>query len=343
LRVRDLARHIARLPANVPVTIVMVQCYSGSFGNLLFANGDARGALVSREVAGFFASTKDRTAAGCTSEIDEAEYHDFTSYFFAALSGRDRVGRRVSGVDYNRDGRVGMNEAFAFALSRDTSTDVPICTSDVFLRRFAPQDDATVFATRYSQLRSWASPAQRSALDALSWQLGASGENRLQTVFTKLRTGARRETKDESEAVNPQLDAAYARFLKLQAQGRETLTRRYPALELKAGSNERKRLAAQKSAVAWLSRQSEKAPWKEMRSVAGILDRASSSSSDSISDDPETLEARRLRFVRLGKSIALAHGLQSGADASLKARFARLLLAEGRTILPPAVNFKPVQ
>ena len=112
LSVKDLAAQITKLPADVPVTLVMVQCFAGAFGNVIFTGGDPKAAPVNREIAGFFAATRERTAAGCTPELNEADYHDFTSYFFAALSGRDRVGRPVTGADYNGDGRVGMNEAF---------------------------------------------------------------------------------------------------------------------------------------------------------------------------------------------------------------------------------------
>src|SRR5207247_1653971 len=160
LSVRDLAQQIATLPAEVPVTLVMVQCFSGAFGNLVFTNGDPQAAPVQRPIAGFFAAPQDRMAAGCTPEVNEVEYHDFTSYFFAALTGRDRLGRKVSGADYNHDGRVGMDEAFAYSLIHDISIDVPVCTSDVFLQKFVPADDAELFRTGYSQVRIWATPAQ---------------------------------------------------------------------------------------------------------------------------------------------------------------------------------------
>src|SRR5579872_850550 len=91
LTVRDLSKQIARLPEETPVAIVMVQCFSGAFGNLIFENGDPQGQPISRDFAGFFATVKERVAAGCTSAVNEEEYHDFTSYFFAALTGRDRV------------------------------------------------------------------------------------------------------------------------------------------------------------------------------------------------------------------------------------------------------------
>src|SRR5205085_5078810 len=126
------------------------------------------------------AVTRERMAAGCTPELDEAEYHDFTSYFFAALSGRDRVGRTVTGADYNHDGRVGMDEAYAYSLAHDISIDVPVCTSDVFLRRAVVSDDSEVFQTPFSVVRSWAAPAQGAALDELSQTLKLTGENRVE-------------------------------------------------------------------------------------------------------------------------------------------------------------------
>src|SRR5204863_6599210 len=135
-------------------TLVMVQCFSGAFGNVLFEGGDPAAAAVERKIAGFFAAPRERAAAGCTPEVDEAEYHDFTSYFFAALTGRDRVGRKVTGADYNRDGRVGMDEAYAYSLAHDISIDTPTCTSDYFLRRFVPAVDTEVFQSAYASARA---------------------------------------------------------------------------------------------------------------------------------------------------------------------------------------------
>ena len=64
LTVRELAKQIARLPNDVPVTVVMVQCFSGAFGNLLFESGDPKGDVVKRDLCGFFATVKERVAAG---------------------------------------------------------------------------------------------------------------------------------------------------------------------------------------------------------------------------------------------------------------------------------------
>jgi hypothetical protein len=136
LSVKNLASDISILPKNAPVVLIMVQCYAGSFGNVIFQEGDPEKALGYRNICGFFASVPTREAAGCTADINQEDYQDFTSYFFAALTGIDREGRPVTGADYNNDGKIGMDEAYAYSLIHDLSTDTPMCTSDTFLRRF---------------------------------------------------------------------------------------------------------------------------------------------------------------------------------------------------------------
>ena len=112
----------------------MVQCHAGGFAKLVFQGGDPTKPPIENRLCGFFASLESQLAAGCTTNIEEADYHDFTGYFVAALTGRDRLGRPVSGADANHDGRVGMDEAFCWAMVNDDSIDTPTCTSDEFLR-----------------------------------------------------------------------------------------------------------------------------------------------------------------------------------------------------------------
>lgn len=236
LTVRGLASCLNSLPVKSPTTIVMVQCFSGAFGNLLFEHGDPAQPLTDRDLCGFFAATEQRMAAGCTPEINEADYQDFSGYFFAALTGTDRVGRKVPSADYNRDGRVGMNEAFAYCLMFDESIDVPVCTSDVFLRKFVTTPDDEVMKTPYAQVRKWADTAQGSALDGLTRTLNLTGSDRLQQAYTTLKR-------------------------------------------------------------------------------IGV-------------DTEEPKEVKTIRFVRLCKSVVLAHTLRTSGDSGVKKRFARLLQLE---------------
>jgi hypothetical protein len=188
LSVKSLASLLKGFSHDTPITLVMVECFSGAFGNLLFQNGDPKGDLADLNVCGFFASVPQRMAAGCTPEVNEAEYKDFTGYFFAALTGTDRVGRKITGVDYNHDGKIGMNEAYAYAIIHDDSIDTPVCTSDTFVRRFIKTPDADVFKTPFSQVRSWATPAQLVALDQLSDELKYTTEDRLQQAYDSFGT-----------------------------------------------------------------------------------------------------------------------------------------------------------
>jgi hypothetical protein len=98
-----LLREIDTLPPRVPVILVMAQCFSGGFGNLLFKKANPDLALNERPIIGFFASESDREAAGCGTETNSPYYQDFSSYFFGALSGRDKLGRRVEGADFEGD------------------------------------------------------------------------------------------------------------------------------------------------------------------------------------------------------------------------------------------------
>ncbi|HLK15816.1 MAG TPA: hypothetical protein VKT78_13515 [Fimbriimonadaceae bacterium] len=185
--VKTLARSIDAFPANTPLTLVMVECYSGAFGNLLFEKGEPAGTLGAHHICGFFASVPQRMAAGCTPEVNEANYRDFTSYFFAALTGVDRLGKSVTGADYNRDGHVGMDEAYAYALIHDDSIDTPVCTSDVFLRHYVTTGNEQVFAANYSTVERWASQAQRAVLRELASALSLEGEGRLAVAFERFQ------------------------------------------------------------------------------------------------------------------------------------------------------------
>jgi hypothetical protein len=236
--VHDLAATLKSFPESTPIALVMVQCFSGAFANVLFEDADPSGAPIAHHLAGFFAAVPQRVAAGCTPEINEANYRDFTGYFFAALTGVDRMGGKISGADYDEDGHVGMNEAFVYALIHDESIDTPVCTSDTFLRRFVTTPESEIFQLKYADVLSWSAPAQHAALDELSRQVGLEGDDRLA--------------------------AAYDEFRRLRP------------------------------------------------------------------DSVALGDARLIRFVRLVKSVALAHALATSDDDSVKARYAELLRDEAR-------------
>jgi len=327
LSVRDLSQQIARLPATAPITVIMVQCYSGAFGNLLFKNGDPRAGLVERDIVGFFASTPRRMAAGCTADVNEAEYHDFTSYFFAALVGRDRVGRRVTGADYNRDGRVGMDEAFYYTLTHDKSIDVPVSTSDVFLRHFVTLPETQTAQISYLTLRGWATSAQRAALDALSQRAGLTGNNRLQEARDQLARTSSIGSGLESWRGLYRYGQSYERYETTRKAARAKLIERWPALTAPGSAGYAQ---ARQAAVAQLTRDEKDGLLKDLldarRQVQSSYDTAQAT---------ELRQAYTLRFLRLGHSIALAQELRRKGPSNVVARFNRLLAGESKSLIPP--------
>jgi hypothetical protein len=323
LSVHELARQIARLPDSAPVTVVMVQCFSGAFANLIFEDGDRDRGLINRDIAGFFATVKERPAAGCTPAINEAEYRDFTSYFFSALTGRDRVGRTVTGADYNHDGRVGMDEAFCYALAHDDSIDVPVCTSDAFLREFVRISDKQVFETPFDRIRAWARPAQRAALDLLSRRLGMRGQDRASVAYDSEARG------DDLSHDDASIASATQTFERERQLGRTTLFARWPALRSASRLSDRNRAEA----VRALDDETRAGRWDALLRAEQAVDRSEDAKYRAQLD-----EALRLRFVRLAKSVVLAHRLQEDGSAQLRERFAHLVEAEGRTPIPPVAS-----
>jgi hypothetical protein len=318
LSVRELAAHLATLPERVSVTVVMVQCFSGAFGNLIFAGGDPKAGLSDREIAGFFAVPRERMAAGCTPEVNEANYRDFSSYFFAALTGRDRVGRAVTGADYNHDGHVGMDEAFAYSLGHDASIDVPTCTSDVFLRWALPISNEEVFRSGYSQVRAWATPAQAAALDELSQALRLTGETRPSDAYQKMTEGGRR-------GGGPAYFQADRRFTAAREEARQSVLARWPDL---ARENATGYAAARTEAAAELGRRAADGRLRELFAADEALTQAEERQMQGEID-----EARVLRFVRVAKSVVLAHRLRESGDPAVRERFERLVKAEAGPLL----------
>ena len=137
LKVSDLVKKLDKLPMEQPCIFVMVQCYSGGFANVIFKEGDPKKGLSDHPRAGFFATVKDRVAAGCTPDIREKNYFEYSTRFWEALCGESRIGKKTAKPDLNKDGKTSLAEAHAYVVLRSDTIDLPIKTSDVFLRHFS--------------------------------------------------------------------------------------------------------------------------------------------------------------------------------------------------------------
>ncbi len=139
LSVREMDQIMSRIDPGIPVRFIFTQCFSGGFARLM--HPQARDTLALGEVnrCGFFAESENRESEGCSASIKVGDYRDYSTYFFAAIQGRTRLGEAITAnPDRNGDNVVSLHEAHLFALSQAHNADLPRATSEVFLERWQP-------------------------------------------------------------------------------------------------------------------------------------------------------------------------------------------------------------
>lgn len=316
---RQLARALQASKSSAPLVLVMVQCHGGGFANTMFLGGDPTQPIWNRDFCGFFASVAERMAAGCTSQVNERDYQDFTTHFFAALSGTSRDGRPISGADYDHDGRVGLDEAYAYAQINDDSIDVPLSTSEAFLRfALGRERDASWQKTSFSRLQKDASPSQLAVLNELSAKLGLSGEDRLIAAQKRFDTLQEKSEEDKPNGwVAPQgmdeaaFNAAYDRLEKM-------INTHHPQFASLRGAARKRAI---EDATTLVSARTDD---------LSVVYRAYVQSTAN-EDGRDVEEARLLRFLRVGRSIILAKRLERQGTPRQKEVFARFLASESRS------------
>lgn len=178
LSVQELTEILDQWPAEVPFITMMAQCYSGSFANLIYEQGDPAQPVALQTRCGFFATVKTRPSVGCTPLVNESDYQDYSSSFFAGLSGRDRVGNPADSADYNQDGRVSFAEAHAFAKVDGETSDWPISTSEAWLQRQASETEIQrLLQVPMHTLAAQSRPEQQYVIESLVDKLGYDLQN----------------------------------------------------------------------------------------------------------------------------------------------------------------------
>ncbi len=171
--VREMAGWLDQMPADRPFVTMMAQCYSGAFANLIYENGDPQQPVALQARCGFFATVASRPSVGCTPAVNEADYKDYSSSFFAGLTGRDRLGNPVTSADYNRDNQITYTEAHAFAKVDEATSDWPISTSEAWLQRqISATESARILADPITTWIAIARPEQRYVIESLAAKLG---------------------------------------------------------------------------------------------------------------------------------------------------------------------------
>ncbi|MCA9063469.1 MAG: hypothetical protein KDA96_10430 [Planctomycetaceae bacterium] len=188
--VQELVALLDTLPTEVQVTTVMVQCHAGGFARFIYRDADPKKGLSEQRRCGFFATVHDRPAAGCTPEINEATYVEYSTYFWEAIGGISRTGETIAIPDYDRNGVVTFDEAHAYTVLTSDTIDLPITTSGEFLgieSLFANEAHPELLAddAAWSEILPLATPAEKAVLEGLSQQLNLDGEDRITAAREK--------------------------------------------------------------------------------------------------------------------------------------------------------------
>lgn len=147
--------------------VISSACFSGSFAELLFRDGDESAGAASGLRCGLFAAPWDLESTGCDPDPEATLREGFGVHFWNALRRRAPDGRalRPAEIDFDGDGKVSFLEAHARARIAATSADVPTTTHERWLRfavseaeaagpppsappgrRLLPEDDAVIAA-----------------------------------------------------------------------------------------------------------------------------------------------------------------------------------------------------
>jgi Peptidase C13 family len=186
--VQQLTRQFDKISASKPIVAMMAQCYSGSFANLIYTSGNPNQKVAIQTRCGFFATVSTRPSVGCTPEVDEADYQDYSSSFFAGLSGYNRLGKSVPSADYDGDSRVSYAEAHAFAKVDEHASDWPISTSEAWLQRQASRADRDrILAQPIDQLLETARPEQRFVVNKITTVAGIETKKSWQSNHPSLK------------------------------------------------------------------------------------------------------------------------------------------------------------
>lgn len=320
IRSSEFATWLNQVPQDVPVVMVMAQCYCGGFSHAIYAEGDARNGLAAGNRCGFYAQQHDLPAAGCRPDITNDQ--EYSSYFWGALMGRSRNGLPVENADRNADGRTSLIEAHTFAVIFGETIDIPLRSSEALLRNASQIGDPEVTPDLLNlELPIVDIAARGSQLDAiivreLAEQLGLE----LSTIASDVRNQA-------SGPLRPMMrrNRGGGRGLRMRSQMlKEELISHWPTL------------ASVKSFADWsVAGVSSELLWNEIQSWESYAEYRQAfearQESRAASEAAELKQVKRRRLAQTLESIVLAANLSQVADTQTQQKYQAMLDLENTT------------
>lgn len=169
LEVGALGEQLDAIASPRPLRAVITTCFSGGFGELVFADADPAKGATEHDRCGLFAATWDTEASGCDPNPDRRAQESYGLHFFRALEGKDREGSvlPIEELDHDGDGKVSLLEAHTRARVASRAFSVPTTTSERWLAHAAP---------KLGSEAPFDLPEEDAVIAALGEELGVSDE-----------------------------------------------------------------------------------------------------------------------------------------------------------------------
>lgn len=319
LSVSEFVALLDTLPEGVSVVAVMVQCYTGGFARMIFDKADPENGLAKQNRCGFFATVHDRVAAGCTPDVDETTYVEYSTYFWEAVAGHTRSGKPITPPDYDGDGTVSFAEAHAYTMLIADTIDSPLTTSSEFLSveghfQDSEHPDLLPKDAPYDTIHELATSAERAVLDGLSKQLDLTGDGRLATAQRESRASRRGRFRGPGQSPR-------RRVARLRDTIADSLKERWPELAnvLNPGAVELL-TTRNKEFVEAVEGHPKYKEYLEQKDLAAR------------EADPQKRRAKLERFVRTAQDVILRENLRRLDDKKLFGQYQAIVAAEATSL-----------
>lgn len=173
-----LAQALDAAPRRGPLAFVLGQCHSGGFSDLGFVGRHPKRRLASPARCVLAAVPEDRPASGCTSDLTDASARAFMALVAEAFV-------RTTEADLDGDRAVSLAEAFTYARVHDRTVNVPVRSSEAFLRHVGKRPRR---APARSVLLRLANPEERAVIEALAPKLEVEDVRRRFEALEEERT-----------------------------------------------------------------------------------------------------------------------------------------------------------
>jgi len=304
-----------------PLRWIFTQCYSGGFHRLAFADPHSGLELAQGQRCGFTSESAYRLAEGCSASIELGDYRDYTTFFFAALSGRERDGRIVdSDPDTDADGVTTPREAHLYTLRHAYSSDLSRSTSEDWLDAWQPWYLRWLPPPRHVPTNEYAE-LYRDIASRLDIVLDENTPIRLREQLARYR--------DDVQALHEERVALRERERGLRERIRAELLPRWPAL-----------LGPYTAAYASLARNGDLERIAADISAMPTFDelqrtQAEDDALDARFVDSERAAVQRLKLLRMRRLALLKDQLARHGDAQDRDRYERLVSCEAQPLTPP--------